>query len=274
MNSAISVVALTKRYGGKTAIDHISIDAKYGSITALLGSNGAGKTTMLNCIAGLTSPSSGDVFFDGESLKPSDFESLAYVSDGSQCYAWLTVDDHLRMTKGQFERYDDSRARTLMERFGISPRSKVGELSKGQATALSLVLAFSIRPRTVLLDEPTNGLDPTSQRCALDCMIEAAGSGTAVLVSSHQVAHIERIADWVAILHRGKVVEAGMVDGLLAKYRTVEVITGTGIVRNDISDDIDRVIDEDASTEARTTRVVDCSLEDVYFRALARAENH
>jgi ABC-2 type transport system ATP-binding protein len=273
VSSAITVVDLTKRYGAKTAVDYISMDAEFGTITALLGSNGAGKTTTLNCIVGLTSPSAGTILVDGKPLKPSDFESLSYVPDASPCYAWLTVDDHLSMTRGQFQRFDDSLARTLIERFGLSPRSKVGTLSKGQATALSLVLAFSIRPKTVLLDEPTNGLDPSAQRCALDCMIEAAGAGTAVLVSSHQVAHIERIADWVAILHRGKVVEAGAIDDLLAKHRTVEVVIGTRIVREDMGDGIDTVTSGDGSEETRSTRVVDCTLEDVYFRAVARAEN-
>jgi ABC-2 type transport system ATP-binding protein len=161
----------------------------------------------------------------------------------------------------------------LLDRFRLPSTKKCRELSKGQQTALSLVLAFCIRPSIVILDEPLSGLDPGAQRHALDLMVGAAADGAAVLVSSHHVGHMERVAENVAILHSGQILESGRVDDLLARHKFVEAVRDGEAERA-----VERVYTNGENVQAlrsrlerdgATVRLLDCTLEDIYLQAVS-----
>jgi ABC-2 type transport system ATP-binding protein len=134
----------------------------------------------------------------------------------------LTVAQHLELMRRSQPRYDDGFSRELLATFRLDGRKRAGKLSKGQQTALALILALSIRPSLLLLDEPASGLDPVMQRVVLDLLIDAATNGATILLSSHQIGQIDRAADRVAMMRDGKIVLAGEIDALREASRVVE----------------------------------------------------
>ena len=286
---SIAIDHLTKRYGAFTAVDDVCIDVPSGSVFGLLGPNGAGKTTTFKCMLGLAAPSSGTTRFDGEPLTPQTFGRLAYVAERSTLYDWMTVGEHLEMQRRAFARYDAARARQLLELFALESRTRVRRLSKGMRTALSVVLAFSIEPEILVLDEPTSGLDPLNQRAVLKLIIDAAARGKTVLFSSHQIGQVERAADHIAVLKRGRVVLSGAVDDLKGGSKIVEgIFASETIALNGLSGDarISRVeqtgrilrLTVSAGSDAfahqlsvmgaQSVRVVDLNLEDIFLNAV------
>lgn len=218
----ISIDGLSKRYGQTLAVDKMSLDIPSGSIFGLLGTNGAGKTTTFKCMLGLARPSAGSVLFEGRPLEPELFESLSYVPERCALYDWMTGSQHLELQRRSFRNYDANRANELMELFALDGKKKIAKYSKGQQTAMALVLAFSTHPRILVLDEPSSGLDPVHQRHVLDLMIGEAAGGATVVFSSHQIGQVERAADRVAIMHRGTLRLAGEVEQLKADVKVVE----------------------------------------------------
>jgi len=220
--TTISINALTKLYGQTPAVENLSIAIPKGSIFGLLGTNGAGKTTTFKCMLGLARPTSGSVEFNGQPLVPEMFEHMSYVPERCALYEWMTGAEHLEMQRRSFKQYDAKRAAQLMDMFALDAKKKIGKYSKGQQTAMALVLAFSTHPDILILDEPASGLDPVHQRHVLDLVIGEAASGATVLFSSHQIGQVERAADRVAILHQGTLRLAGEVEQLKADVKVVE----------------------------------------------------
>jgi ABC-2 type transport system ATP-binding protein len=220
--SAVIVRGLSKYYGATKAVDNLSFEVARGSIFGLLGTNGAGKTSTFKCLLGLAFPRSGEVLFNGKALEPHMFESISYVPEQPALYEWMTGRDHLEFSRRSFRTYDQAAATHLVDLFGLDLRKKAKQLSKGQKSALALVLAFATRPSILVLDEPSAGLDPVHQRHVLDLMIDAASGGAAVLFSSHQIGQVERAADHVAIMDRGRSVLQGEVEQLRADEKVIE----------------------------------------------------
>lgn len=286
---SITIEHLTKAYGKFTAVDDVSIDIPSGSVFGLLGPNGAGKTTTFKCMLGLASTTSGAAHFDGKPIAPQTFERLAYVPERSVLYEWMSVAEHLEMQRRAFKRFNGKRAQELMELFTLDARKRVRNMSKGMRTALAVVLAFSIEPDIMILDEPTSGLDPVNQRSVLKLIIDAAAQGSTIVFSSHQIGQVERAADHIAVLQRGKVVLAGAVDDLKAGSKIVEGIfesdtvglnglsgeTGvsrierTGrIVRVTVTSGSDSLATQLSSLGALSVRIVDLNLEDIFLNAV------
>jgi ABC-2 type transport system ATP-binding protein len=286
---SISIEHLTKTYGKFVAVDDVTIEIPSGSVFGLLGPNGAGKTTTFKCALGLAQPTSGIVTFEGKALTPQTFEQLAYVPERSVLYEWMSVREHLEMQARAFTRFNTKRANELLELFQLDPRKRVRNMSKGMRTALSVVLAFSIEPAIMILDEPTSGLDPINQRSVLKLMIDAAARDTTIVFSSHQIGQVERAADHIAVLQRGKIVLAGAVDDLKAGSKIVEGIfesdtvalnglrsdarisrverTGR-IVRLTVSGGGDALARELSAMGAQSVRIVDLNLEDIFLNAV------
>jgi ABC-2 type transport system ATP-binding protein len=286
---SISIQHLTKTYGGFVAVDDVTIEIPSGSVFGLLGPNGAGKTTTFKCALGLAQATSGRVTYEGKLLTPQSFEQLAYVPERSVLYEWMSVREHLEMQRRAFTRYNPKRANELIELFQLDARKRVRNMSKGMRTALSVVLAFSIEPAIMILDEPTSGLDPLNQRSVLKLMIDAAAQGTTIVFSSHQIGQVERAADHIAVLQRGKVVLSGAVDDLKAGSKIVEgifesdsvVLNGlrgdarvsrvekTGrIVRLTVSAGSDVLAQQLSAMGAQSVRIVDLNLEDIFLNAV------
>jgi ABC-2 type transport system ATP-binding protein len=286
---SITIEHLTKTYGKFTAVDDVTIDIPSGSVFGLLGPNGAGKTTTFKCMLGLAVPASGTVRFDGKVLTPHTFETLAYVAERSVLYEWMTGADHLEMQKRAFARHNAKLAGELMQLFSLDPRKRVRAMSKGMRTALSVVMAFALDPQIMVLDEPTSGLDPVNQRSVLKLIIDASAQGKTIILSSHQIGQVERAADHIAVLQRGRVVLTGAVDDLKAGSKIVEGIfpsdtialnglsgdarisrvekTGR-IVRLTVSTDGDALAQQLSAMGAQSVRIVDLNLEDIFLNAV------
>jgi ABC-2 type transport system ATP-binding protein len=218
----IIVRKLSKRYGSTLAVDGLSFEVNKGSIFGLLGTNGAGKTSTFKCMLGLARATAGEVRFFGEPLTARMFSSLSYVPEQPALYESLTGQEHLECARRSFPSYDAKVAQQLVDLFGLDVRRQTRKLSKGQKSALALTLAFAIRPHILILDEPAAGLDPVHQRHVLDLMIDAAAGGATICFSSHQIGQVERAADHVAIMHRGKTVVQGEVEQLRADEKVIE----------------------------------------------------
>jgi ABC-2 type transport system ATP-binding protein len=291
-SAKISIDGLTKRYGKTLAVDGLTLDVPKGSIFGLLGTNGAGKTTTFKCLLGLARSTAGSVAFDGKPLTPENFERLSYVPEKSALYDWMTGKQHLELQRRSFKYYDARRAAELVELFGLDTAKKVGKFSKGQQTAMALVLAFSIRPDILVLDEPASGLDPVHQRHVLDLIIGEAAGGSTVVFSSHQIGQVERAADRVAIMHRGTLRLCGEVEQLKADVKVVEAtfdgdvpslnglqndarvahVQRTGkILRIYVSGDGDAVAQIVAQKSPRSMRVLDQNLEDIFLSTVGAA---
>jgi len=222
--SVIALEHLTKRYGSFEAVSDLTLHIERGSVYGLLGPNGAGKTTTFKCMLGLARPTSGTAAFEGAALMPAAFERIAYVPERSALYGWMTGAQHVELSRRSFRSFDRARATELLSMFSLDPRKQAGSMSKGQQTALALVLAFAIRPDVLILDEPASGLDPVHQRSVLDLIIDAAAGGATVLFSSHQITQVERAADHIATLKQGRLILNGEVDELKSDEKVVEAI--------------------------------------------------
>jgi ABC-2 type transport system ATP-binding protein len=280
---------LTKRYGNFTAVSDLTLQVEPGSICGLLGPNGAGKSTTFKCLLGLARPTSGSIAVEDAPVSPATFQHLAYVPEKSALYESLTLNDHLELYRRCYAAYDARRASELVDMFKLERTKKVGKFSKGQRTAVALILAFSIRPRIFVLDEPASGLDPVFQRLVLDLMIEAAAGGATVLFSSHQIGQVERAADRVAILKNGKLVVDGSVDELKTTEKIVEAIFAAAapdidglasdprvrriersgrIVRAYVSDGSDAIAKRFEEFSPKDVTVMDLGLEDIFLTAV------
>jgi len=289
MNPAQPVIAfenVTKRFRNFDAVKDLTLHIGAGSICGLLGPNGAGKTTAMKTLLGFLRPTSGTVSVDGGPVTPSTFESLSYVPEVDGLFGELTVQQHVELNRRAQPRHDQSRADELLGIFGLDRRRRVRKLSKGQKTALALVLALSSRPRILVLDEPSSGLDPVFQRVVLDLMIDAASEGGTILFSSHQVGQVERAADHVAIMRGGrlllykdveslkaaeKIVEATFaqsvpdLNGAIASDAVRRVERAGNMVRISVRHDEDEVARRVQAFNPTSIRVTDRNLEDIFL---------
>ncbi|MDB5029208.1 MAG: transporter ATP-binding protein, partial [Candidatus Eremiobacteraeota bacterium] len=258
-----------------------------GSVCGLLGRNGAGKTTAFKCLLGFANPDSGEVRFDGDPLSPATFHKLGFVPERPQLYGWLTVAQHLEIVRRSQPRYDAKRASELIATFRLEPRKKAKRLSKGQQTALALIIALAHNPSLLILDEPASGLDPVMQRAVLDLLIDSATAGATIVLSSHQIGQIERAADRVAIMRDGRLVLSGEIDDLRAAAKIVEATFEHGIPALDGLEGITRI--ERAGSSVRVyangraqlvatrlselggngVRILDRTLEDLFLDAVS-----
>jgi ABC-2 type transport system ATP-binding protein len=286
----ISLNGLTKRYGSFTAVDGVSLDVMEGSICGLLGPNGAGKTTTFKCLLGFAKPSAGTIAIEGAPVTPATFETLAYVPERASLYDSQTIGEHLTLYRRSYKRYDDARAHELLALFNLDPHLRCGKLSKGMRTAVALVLAFSIRPRILILDEPSSGLDPVHQRNVLDLMIDAAANGAAVLFSSHQVGQVERAADSVAIMKAGKVIVNSVIDDLKTGEKIIEAVFAGPVpdlnglagdpniirieqlgstLRAVTREDSDAIAQRIFALHPKSIRTIDLNLEEIFMNAVS-----
>jgi ABC-2 type transport system ATP-binding protein len=292
MTAPISLRNLTKTYGPFTAVDDVSLDVAEGSICGLLGPNGAGKTTTFKSLLGFVRPTAGTIAIEGKPITPETFETLAYVPERATLYDAFTIADHLELYRRSYKTYDAARANELIALFELDPRKRAKRLSKGMRTAVSLTLAFSIRPRVLILDEPSSGLDPVHQRQVLDLMIDAAANGASVLFSSHQVGQVERAADSVAIMKNGKLIVNSVIDDLKSGEKIIEAVFAgpvpdlgdlagdPRIVRVERSESTLRVVtreDSDAiaqrvfALKPKSIRTIDLNLEEIFMNAVGGA---
>jgi len=221
MSSAVVTEGLTKRYGRRTALSDCTLDVPAGHVVGLVGPNGAGKSTLLQMICGLLQPTAGRLtVLGGEPISGSP--RLGFVAQDTPVYAGLTVEDHLRLGAHLNPSWDDQLAHDRTERLDLDPGQKAGKLSGGQRAQLALTLAVAKRPDLLLLDEPVAALDPLARREFLQGLMEyVAESGTSVVMSSHLVADLERVCDYLIVLVKSRVRVTGEVEELLASHHRI-----------------------------------------------------
>ncbi len=213
MSTPAPVLALervTVRYGRTTALESVSFEVPQGSVFALLGRNGAGKSSAVRCLLGQRRPEAGRALILGKDAWKNRAEALArtgVVPEEPDMPPAMTADALVRFSSRLYARWDGRAVLERLERFGVPRSVPAGRLSKGQRAQLALALALGHSPEVLVLDDPTLGLDALARRDFFGELIgELADRGLTVLLTSHDLAGVERIADRVAVLNRGRIV--------------------------------------------------------------------
>ena len=220
--NVVEASGLGKRYGSTWALRECTVAIPEGHVAALVGPNGAGKTTLLNIAAGLVAPSAGEVTVLGgrPAGSPAALDGIAFVAQDTPMYKNLSARDMLHLTRNLNRRFDQPYAEARLGELGIPRKRKAGKLSGGQQAQLALTLALARRPRLLVLDEPMAMLDPIARHDFMASVMTAmAADGVSVVLSSHVLAELERVADYLILMSRGCVQLAGEVDDLLAAHR-------------------------------------------------------
>ncbi len=222
METVLETERLGKSYGGSWALRDCSLHLPAGRVAALVGPNGAGKSTLLHLAVGLLRPDAGSVrVFDQEPYgNTAVLTEIGFVAQDTPLYRDFTAEELIKAGGKLNRRWDAGMARGRLAQLGIPPRKPVGKLSGGQRAQVALALALAKRPRLLLLDEPVASLDPLARREFMQSLMGAvAESGTTVLLSSHILGDLERVCDYLIVLHSAEVKIAGPVDELIDGHR-------------------------------------------------------
>lgn len=221
--AAVETFGLGKRYRRTWGLQDCSFRLPLGRVAALVGPNGAGKSTLLRMLAGISTPSTGEVSVLGQSPRTQNVELLeriAYLDQERPLYRGFRVSEMLRFGRELNPRWDDARASRHLDELGISPDSRIGKLSGGQQAQVALTMCLAKRPELLLLDEPVAALDPLAREDLMHILLESVvDDGTTVLLSSHAVADLVTICDYVIILSASRVQLADELDHVLAGHQ-------------------------------------------------------
>jgi ABC-2 type transport system ATP-binding protein len=221
VTAVLETSGLGKRYGRRWALSDCTLAIPAGKVAGLVGPNGAGKTTLLHLAVGLIAPTSGTIEVLGgrPADGPAQLGRVGFVAQDTPAYARLSVAKHLRMGGWLNPQWDGQLAERRIEALGLDLRQRAGSLSGGERAQLALTLAIAKRPELLLLDEPVASLDPLARREFLQSLMEiVAAHGVTVVLSSHLVADLERVCDYLVVLVTSHVRLAGEVGELLASH--------------------------------------------------------
>jgi ABC-2 type transport system ATP-binding protein len=224
--NVVESAGLGKRYGRTWALRECSLAIPGGHVVALVGPNGAGKTTLLNLTVGLAAPTVGTVTVLGglPAGSRAALDGIAFVAQDTPLYQNLSAADMLHMTRSLNRRFDEPYARARLRELAIPLERPAGRMSGGQQAQLALTLALARRPQLLVLDEPMAMLDPLARHDFMATVMTAMADGDmTVLLSSHVLAELERVSDYLVLMSEGSVQVAGEVDDLLGCHR---VLTG------------------------------------------------
>jgi len=210
MSNAIEMTGVGWKAGKAFELKDVNLRVPTGSIYGFLGPNGSGKTTTIRMFTGLMKPDHGDIRVLGHEVPremPWILSHVGYVPERPHVYPALTVAETIRYHSSFYERWDANWAEQLVHRLELDHRRKISRMSKGETGKLLLLLALAQRPSLLVLDEPTDGLDPVVRRDVLTAVLDyVSESGATVFISSHLIHELERICDWVGVLDHGRVV--------------------------------------------------------------------
>lgn len=221
----LKVNGITKLYNGKKALDDVSFNISAGQIVGLLGPNGAGKTTTMSIMTGILAPDSGEVLFDGEKMTPANEiaikEKIGFLSEANPLYTDMLVSeylDYVAEVRGISKDKKKEAIAKVLKETGIEDKyhQPIEELSKGYKQRVGLAQAILHQPEILILDEPTEGLDP-NQRVTIRDLIGSLGKERTVLISTHVLSEVQAVCDRVIILNQGKVVSEGSVESVISQ---------------------------------------------------------
>ena len=254
MNTVIESKDLCKQYGRRWALRDCTLLIPAGRVVGLVGPNGAGKTTLLHLAVGLLRPTSGTIAALGRHPAdgPEQLARVGFVAQDTPTYGGLSIDDHLSLGAWLNPGWDGGMAKRRIEQLGLDPKQKAGKLSGGQRAQLALTLAIAKRPELLILDEPVASLDPLARRDFMQQLMEAvAENQLSVVLSSHLVADLEHVCNYLVVLAASRVQVTGEVKGLLASHRRL-----TGARRDSAGFPADQEIIEASHTDRQTTLLV------------------
>ncbi|MBI5766338.1 MAG: ABC transporter ATP-binding protein [Verrucomicrobia bacterium] len=221
---------LTRRYGRTEAVHELNLAVPAGSVCALLGANGAGKTTTLKVLMNLLAPTAGAATVlgvDSRKLGERERAQIGYVSENQQMPLWMTVRQLLDYCRPFYPTWDAALEKTLLDRFALPAERKLGQLSRGMLMKAALLSSLAYRPKLLVLDEPFSGLDPLVRDEFIKGVLEVSEAGEwTVLVSSHDIEEVERLADRVALLEAGRLKFNETTEALQGRFRRIEVTLG------------------------------------------------
>lgn len=208
MENVLELRGLCKEYP-KFTLDHVSFSIKSGEIMGFIGRNGAGKTTTLKSLLNLVHPSAGDIRFFGLNWEDNEAEikqRIGYASGGVDYYKMKALADIASITKTFYPNWDEAQYARYLRLFELDENKKLRELSEGMKVKFNLTLALSHHAQLLLLDEPTSGLDPVSRDDLLSVFTDLAKGGVAILFSTHITSDLDKCADSISYIRRGKIV--------------------------------------------------------------------
>ncbi len=228
---------VSKSFGEKVALDHVSVDIPKGKIFGLLGPNGAGKTTLIRIINRITIPNGGEVLFEGRPITQDDVEKIGYLPEERGLYRKMKVGEqamYFAQLKGMSSREAAAELKKWFVRFGIESwwNKKVEELSKGMAQKVQFITTVVHKTALLILDEPFSGFDPVNAQLIREEILRLKEDGATIILSTHNMESVEELCDNIALINKSKVVISGGVDEIRHKYgnNNVELIyTGTGL---------------------------------------------
>lgn len=214
---------ITKTYGRKTAVDHVSLQIEPGKIYAMLGPNGSGKTTLMKMAVGLVKPNSGGFFYHGNPVGIDSRKEIAYMSTEPYFYNWMTIHDVEKYYDDFFEDFSTEKFRSLMDRMQLTHDMKTKALSSGMMAKLKIAVTMARDAKIYLLDEPLNGIDLLARDEIITSVLEAVRPDVALVISSHLVDELEKVVDVAIFMKDSHLVE-------MCEVETLRVEQGKSVV--------------------------------------------
>jgi len=230
MNSAIQARNLTKTFpGGNVGVSGLDLEIDRGTVFGLVGRNGAGKTTTLRILMGLLRPDHGEARILGEELRNAPHELRArvgYVSQSQQLPGWMTLKELARYAGSFYPKWNSAFVEDLCRRWEIATSRPLATLSGGEQRKAAVLMALASEPEVLILDEPAGGLDPVSRRELINQIVDVLNRRpeTTIIFSTHYIGDLERIAEWIGVLDRGRLVMNRPIDEVQSAFRRVQVI--------------------------------------------------
>ena len=236
----IQCTNVSKSFGEKVALDHVSVDIPKGKIFGLLGPNGAGKTTLIRIINRITIPNEGSILFDGRPITQEDVEKIGYLPEERGLYRKMKVGEqamYFAQLKGMSAREAAAELKKWFIRFGIESwwNKKVEELSKGMAQKVQFITTVVHKPSLLILDEPFSGFDPVNAQIIREEILRLKEEGATIILSTHNMESVEELCDNIALINKSHVVITGGVDEIRHKYgnNNVELVyTGSAALQS------------------------------------------
>jgi ABC-2 type transport system ATP-binding protein len=224
-DNAIRVSDLTVRYGRTTAVDQVALSVDRGGVYALVGRNGAGKSSLVRCLLGQQKPQHGQTMLFGEdswSRRAALMQRIGVVAEEADAPPEMSVASIARFCSRLYDKWDQGSVEARLKTFGVPLASRFGSLSKGQKKQVSLALALAVSPELLVLDDPTLGLDVVARKSLFEEVIgDLADRGTTIFVTTHDLAGIETFADRVGMMENGRLVLDEEVDALKSRFRRI-----------------------------------------------------
>ena len=201
----IDVINISKKYGKIHALKDVSFKIKEGKVIGILGINGAGKSTILKCIAGAIRPDKGKILIDGEEINSNLYNKIAFVPDVDTYFPHLTIKETFSFMKEFYENWDNEKAYSMLKIFNLTDDRMISNLSKGNRARVKIILGFAQNAKYILLDEPFSGIDIFKREEFIQAIIKYITPNQSIIITTHEIYEIEEILDEVIIIHEGEI---------------------------------------------------------------------